>query len=769
MQSSEGGTMSRTRVSLGRSVALGVCLALALLLLAAKEAQAGRYVVSECGWHADGDAQWSDSTEGAKFRPDAYCVSPPEAGPFDGVHLKSFTRDGAATVSGTRFARWRWVAPPDASITRVTGTWWHTLHDGFQQRVGAGTWGGGFDPFATATATDVNPSNFAAGFNPGVPAIEDRLLCAKPESSWCSLEPGSWSSVRAMTFTLEDNSVPGAGIAGDIVAGGWRRGGQGATIWGADTASGIRYGETLLDGNRIGLTEYPCAIAWIEGELRGTRMQPCQTAVSGTQSFDTTNFSDRAHGLVHCVADFAGNRGCTPEHQVLIDNHAPSSPRDFAVDGDPGWRRSNDFDLHWTNPDQGPASPIGGASLRIYGPNGYDTGGRYTAGRDISRFQDVRLPVPGVFHAQVFLRDEAGNESPGTASDIVLRLDDLPPKVAFDAPDGDGVPATVTAEVADADSGPASGEVHLRRLGADRWVDLPTKMQAGSAPGAARLVATMPDQLEPGSYVFRADAVDVAGNAASTTLRADGKEMAVRKAEPPRSAAKPPPDSPAAAEPEPGAKAKTRLFAHLRWRRRRGPRITVPFRGAAMLSGRLVDADGAGLAGRRLQVVSRPSRGALARRSVAAVQSGPHGGFRLALPAGPSRRITVAYAGEAGLAGSRRPALDLRVRGAASLHVSPQALRNGESVRLWGRVRARGAPLPRRGKLVAIQYYESGADRWRPVLVVRTDHSGRFLARYRFRYVTGVAKIRLRAVALAEERWPYAPGASRSVTVSVTG
>jgi hypothetical protein len=307
--------------------------------------------------------------------------------------------------------------------------------------------------------------------------------------------------------------------------------------------------------------------------------------------------------------------------------------------------------------------------------------------------------------------------------------------------------------------------VHIRRLGSDRWIELPSRLQPGSGPGKARLVATMPEQLDPGTYVFRADASDAAGNAASTTLRADGKEMAVRKAEPPPAARNAP--GPQSAD-ERGKGVKTRLFARLSWHRLRGPQVTVPFRAAATLSGRLVDADGAGLAGRRLRVVSRPSRGAIARRGVEAILSGPHGGFHLALPTGPSRRITVAYAGEPGLAAARRPALELRVRGAASLHVAPRALRNGESVRLWGRVRARGAPIPRRGKLVAIQYYETDARRWRPVLVVRSDHGGRFLARYRFRYVSGTAKIRLRAVALAEERWPYAPGASRPVTVRVS-
>jgi hypothetical protein len=151
------------------------------------------------------------------------------------------------------------------------------------------------------------------------------------------------------------------------------------------------------------------------------------------------------------------------------------------------------------------------------------------------------------------------------------------------------------------------------------------------------------------------------------------------------------------------------------------------------------------------------------------LRTGRRGGFKLALRPGPSRRVTVVFRGDARLAPARRPALALRVRGAVTLGARPRALRTGGSVRLWGRVRDRGAPLPRRGKLIAIQYYEREARVWRPVLVTRSDHSGRFRARYRFRYVTGIARIRLRAVALAEEHWPYAPGVSRPVTVNVRG
>jgi len=758
--------MSGTRVGLVRIVSLGFCLALALLLLAAREANAAKYSVAQCGWYVGADAGWADSTGGAKFRPDGYCVPPAGQDAFDGAHLKSFTRDGQGTVSGTRFARWRWEAPAGTAISRVSGTWWHALHDGMQQRIGVGTWGGGFDAFASAGSTDTTPRNFVVGIAPPQPALEDRLLCAKPESSWCSLGPGSWSAVRALTITIEDNDAPGAGLGGDLVAGGWRRGSQSIAFWGGDSGAGNRFGETMIDGARVNLTEYPCAKALIGSEWRATQMRPCLTGVSGSATVATAAFSDGTHSVRHCVTDFAGNVGCTPVHSVGIDNNPPAHPRGVSLAGGDGWHRVNDFDLAWTNPDQAPASPIGGALWRITGPAGFDGGIGYAPGRGIAALADRTVPAPGSYSLEIWLRDEAGNEDRSTAVAVPLRFDNIAPGVAFEPiPDevGTSLPEVVRADVFDSHSGPSRGEILYRRLSAEQWTDLPTRLVAGASPELAQLVARVPGDLDPGTYVFRADAADGAGNSASSRRRADGAEMALRKVPPPPLAEHR--EARQAAQP----KAKSRLFARLRWRRRRGARVTVPFGAGAALTGRLVNAEGAGLAGRTLRVVSRPSRGAHSRHRVETVRTGAHGGFRLPLLAGPSRRITVSYAGEAGLAASRRAALTLRVRGGLALAAAPRRLRTGESVRLWGRVRARGAPLPRRGKLVAVQYYESEARRWRPVLVVRSDHSGRFRARYRFRYVSGRALIKLRAVALAEERWPYAPGASAPVVVRVTG
>ncbi len=98
----------------------------------------------------------------------------------------------------------------------------------------------------------------------------------------------------------------------------------------------------------------------------------------------------------------------------------------------------------------------------------------------------------------------------------------------------------------------------------------------------------------------------------------------------------------------------------------------------------------------------------------------------------------------------------------------PTELDTGESVRLRGRVRPRPGAPPAHGRPVAIQYLERATGRWRPALVVRTDAKGRFDTKYRFRYVTGLAEIRLRATAPAEGGWPFARGSSVPVTVRST-
>lgn len=737
--------MSGRWVVWGRVVALGIALAASLLLLAARTAEAGSYSVAQCGWNAAGlDADWWDSTGGSKFRADAYCGEP-------GAHAKSFTREGQGTVSGTRYARWRWTAPPTTAIRHVRGVWWQTLHDGLEQRLGAGNAAGGFDPFLLASTTNVAQRGFAFGFNPPVQAIEDRLLCARGETKWCSLDQVSWSAVRSMVMTIDDATIPASWFTGgDLVAGGWHRGNQFVSVDSYDAGSGVRLGETTLDGARVGISEYPCDQALIEGEWRATRMRPCPTNVSAVHWVATTSFSDGPHGLAHCTADFAGNWACMPASTIWIDNNPPAHPRSPALAGGEGWRRVNDFDVSWANTDQGQASRIAGAGWRLLGP-AYDSGARFAPGPWRTTLNDLAVPASGAYALQLWLRDDAGNEAPTSAVTVPLRLDELRPTVAFAATDGAGLPEQLRAEVEDSHSGPAGGSILYRRADSERWLELPTKLVASETAGRATLVAPTPE-LAPGIYLFRADAVDAAGNAASTTLRTDGTQMALRKVAP-------------AVVP----RATTRLFARLQGGRGRGDRLTVSFAAGAVLGGRLTKADGTGVPGREVRLVSRFSRGSSQPTASVGVTTGTDGGFRFELPAGPSRRLDLYFAGDSRLEPAGHSAFELRVRSGVALRARPRRLRTGQMLQLSGRVRRLGAPVPRRGKVVAIQYLEEATRRWRPVLVTRTGHRGRFRARYRFRYVTGRARVVLRAVSLAEERWPYAPGASRSVVVHVRG
>ena len=330
--------MSGTRGGVGRIAAMGIALAVLLVLAVAGEARAAKYSVAQCGWFVGADADWADNTGATKFRPDSFCVPPPGSDPFEGMHFKSLTREGQAAVAGTHFARWRWTAPAGTGITKVRASWWHALHDGLEQRIGAVNPGGGFDPFASAASTDTTPTEFVAGFAAPMPALEDRLLCARAESKSCSLAAQSWSALRALTITIEDPGGPAAAIAGDLVNGGWRRGAQGVVVFGSDGGSGVRFGEATLDGARVAMTEFPCNKAEIGGEWRGTTMRPCLTGVQDGYAVDTTNFSDGPHDVAGCVADFAGNSGCTASHPLLIDNNAPAHPRSAALAGGEGWQ-----------------------------------------------------------------------------------------------------------------------------------------------------------------------------------------------------------------------------------------------------------------------------------------------------------------------------------------------------------------------------------------------------------------------------------------------
>jgi len=727
---------------------LVVAAFLILLLLAAialgpvERAGAARYVVAQCGWKVGNDGTWLE-TAADRFSRSSWCGVPAGSDPWEGVHVTSGIRPSTAAVGGTKFAMWRWNAPPGTGIVTVNGGRWHVLRDNFQHRIGSLAAGGSFSPFLEYSATDTVRREFSRTFSPPAAAFESRLLCALPADRFCSITGTSLAGVRGLTMTINDPTAPTASINGEFRKEGWLRGAQKADFTGFDAGSGLRFSETMVDGVVRGFTEHSCEIERIAGQWRGTKMQPCRTGAEGSHTIDTARLSDGPHEITGCETDFAGNRGCAAAGELRSDNNPPAAPRSLGVIGGDDWRRGNSFALSWVNPDQGVAAPLVATRYRITGPGSYDSG--TVAANGVTGLAGLSVPTAGEYRVAVWLADAAGNENPVATAEAALRFDDLDP-VAFVLHPERETPELLRATVFDEHSGPAGGVISYRRQGSEKWWDLPTRFVVDGRQ--AELTADFPSShLPPGRYDIRTRVRDRAGNEAASDRRPDGTRLVLK--------------APLTDE--------TRLEARLVGPGVSGQVVRVPFGAAARILGRLSGDGGRGVGDKQVVIVQRPGIGVESAQVVRLVTTGPDGGFALSLPAGTSRRITASFAGDRQNSGSSSGPLRLGVTGSIDFAVRPGRLRTGQTVHFRGRVNAGAARHPSRGNFVAIRYFEQSSRQWRPVLVTRTDRFGNYRASYRFRYITGVANIRLRATLLPSQDFPYLPADSPVRSVRVQG
>ena len=92
-------------------------------------------------------------------------------------------------------------------------------------------------------------------------------------------------------------------------------------------------------------------------------------------------------------------------------------------------------------------------------------------------------------------------------------VDNAPPTVAFTTAQDPNDPELIRAPAADATSGISSGQIFYRPVGQTSWRPLDTRLQSGEL--RARIDSTIEP---PGDYEFMAQASDVAGNSAQTTI-----------------------------------------------------------------------------------------------------------------------------------------------------------------------------------------------------------------------------------------------------------
>ncbi|MTD43805.1 hypothetical protein GKE82_05655 [Conexibacter sp. W3-3-2] len=537
--------------------------------------------------------------------------------------------------------------------------------------------------------------------------------------------------VRDVLVRVRDDAGPAlAGGRGALwTSDGWLAGSHTAGFDASDP-SGIREIGISVDGKRVGTSSPPCDF---------TRPTPCPPA-SIEEPQNTSGWGgDGEHTVTLTAVDAAGNAS-TSSRAVKVDNNAPDAPKDVIVEGGDGWRPSNGFKIRWTNPDQ-TAAPIAGVNWELCTPDGKECKRGSEDKADVEALDKLELPAPGEYLLRLWLRDAAGNQEERLAApSMTLRYDDASPEVELEPLTADD-PTRVTAKVSDRGSGLVSGAIEMRRVGATEWTALATTVDA------ERLIARIDDEgLGDGLFELRARAADHAGNERSTTTMKDGRTAQITLP----------------------LRLKTKLAVGVVKRSRRGEKLVsaarVSYGQLVRVRGRMTSPEGNPLQDLEVQAVSQVLDGVTPPRVIATVKTSRTGRFSFLVRKGPSRSITIRYAGAPQVRSVTRD-LKLNVRSRTTIRPNRRSFVNGDTVRFRGAVTT--GRIPGAGKLIEVQVLSRG--KWRTFATTRTGKKGTWRHDYRFDGTNGRVTYRFRARVPRESGYPFVTGGSRSIRVRVRG
>jgi len=492
---------------------------------------------------------------------------------------------------------------------------------------------------------------------------------------------------------------------------------------------------------RIGHPAEPIPLSGIRGYAisvdRGKGSKPCagpvctakETDLAGGIGDDAISLGTLPEGLHYVrVAAVSGSGVASPVATAVFKVDA-TFPR-VSLGGVPGgWSRGP---VELTAQAEDALSGVAPA-----GPSGPFTAIAVDGGAPITAAGDTAeswVSGSGTHTVAFWARDAAGNAADGSAGapapeTALVRIDEVPPEVEFAAAQDPSDPERIEAVVADPLSGPSRnrGSIGVRLAGTRaRYEPLPTQIDGG------RLIARWDSDSYPeGKYEFLATGFDLAGNAATGADRARGGRMVL-------------------VNPLKTPVTLTAKLSHLR------------------LEGRLRRLGGGALSGQEVEVTESFATGAAPERRTTLVQTRPDGTFSLRLEPGPSRQVSVSFAGTRLLSRETGPVARFgsktRIRFAAS---ATSAAVGGRPVVFKGRVATKGvAPRGAAGLPIELQFRYPGAP-WSEFRTVEADARGRFRYAYRFSDddSRGV-RFRFRAYVKGREGWPYEPSASRPVIVT---
>ncbi len=185
---------------------------------------------------------------------------------------------------------------------------------------------------------------------------------------------------------------------------------------------------------------------------------------------------------------------------------------------------------------------------------------------------------------------------------------------------------------------------------------------------------------------------------------------------------------------------------------------------SARVGGWLGTASGKALAGQPVTVLAAPADGRNRYARIASVRTGPDGTWHAKLGPGPSRIVMAAYRGDDTAEPSVSAPARVVVPASIVLHVSPRSAHWGGRIVISGRLK--GGHIPSGGELVVLWVgWHGGATE---IGHVYTRADGSFATSYTFLRGNGTETYRLWAESARESDYPFAPGHSRGVRVTVS-
>ncbi|MDQ2699755.1 MAG: carboxypeptidase-like regulatory domain-containing protein [Actinomycetota bacterium] len=186
--------------------------------------------------------------------------------------------------------------------------------------------------------------------------------------------------------------------------------------------------------------------------------------------------------------------------------------------------------------------------------------------------------------------------------------------------------------------------------------------------------------------------------------------------------------------------------------------------GSATVTGLLTTGAGQAISGASLDVKSSSIGTRSTREAILPpVITGPDGRFSIPDKGRGARTIAVSYSPILGGVASRTASATVRSRLAIRLKATPRRIRKGKSVRFRGRIIGGGPSVA--GANTEIQAISGG--RWQTVANVSARRGGRFVWRYRFRFVERNALFSFRALVRGTPGWPWPTVKSKKVKVRI--